>query len=338
MLTTATSPQWQQIYNPTGHLWASTLLAAFPLVVLLVALVLFRLKAHLAALLAAAICFIVAIAFFHMPLHLAVLSTAFGAAYGTFPIFWIIFPVIFLYQLTVKAGRFGLLQGCITGITQDSRLQLLLIAFALGGFFEGAAGFGTPVAVCGTLLIGFGFKPIRAAGLTLLANTAPVALGGLGIPAIALAGVTGLSLHALTGIIATILTPFCVIIPFWLVWVFAGFTAMLEIWPAILVAGVAFAATQLLVARLHGPWLVDISAAVVTIAALLTLLHFWQPRRILNADCEDITDVPQADCRAESPEEARAVVLSAMLPWAILTAGVILWGLPSFSHWLDTFS
>lgn len=333
MLTTATSTQWQQIYNPTGHLWISTLLAAFPLLVLLVALVVFRVKAHLSALLAAAVCLIVAIAFFHMPTHLAILSTLYGAAYGTFPIFWIIFPVIFLYQLTVKAGRFGLLQGCITGITQDSRLQLLLIAFALGGFFEGAAGFGTPVAVCGTLLIGFGFKPIRAAGLTLLANTAPVALGGLGIPVIALAGVTALDLHSLTGIIATILTPFCLIVPFWLIWAFAGFSAMLEIWPAILVAGIAFASTQLLVARIHGPWLVDISAAVVTIAALLTLLRFWQPRRILNADCEDITGLPQADCRPE-----RSVVLSAMLPWAILTAGVILWGLPSFGHWLDTFS
>jgi lactate permease len=338
MLTTATSAQWQQIYNPTGHLWASTLLAALPLIVLLAALVVFRLKAHLSALLAAAVCIVVAIAMFHMPVKLALLSTGFGAAYGAFPIFWIIFPVIFLYQLTVKAGRFGLLQGCITGITQDSRLQLLLIAFALGGFFEGAAGFGTPVAVCGTLLIGFGFKPIRAAGLALLANTAPVAMGGLGIPVIALAGVTGLDLHALTGIVATILTPFCVIVPFWLIWAFAGFTAMLEIWPAVLVAGVAFGATQLVVARLHGPWLVDISAAVVTIVALLVLLRFWQPRRILDANCEDITHAPQADCRSESPEEARTIVLSAMLPWAILTLGVILWGTPTFSHWLDTFS
>jgi lactate permease len=333
MLTTATSPQWQQIYNPTGHLWASTLLAALPLIVLLVALVVFRLKAHLSALLAATICIIVAIAMFHMPTKLALLSTGFGAAYGAFPIFWIIFPVIFLYQLTVKAGRFGLLQGCITGITQDSRLQLLLIAFALGGFFEGAAGFGTPVAVCGTLLIGFGFQPIRAAGLALLANTAPVAMGGLGIPVIALAGVTGLDLHALTGIIATILTPFCVIVPFWLIWAFAGFTAMLEIWPAVLVAGIAFGTTQLLVARLHGPWLVDISAAVVTIAALLILLRFWQPRRILNANCEDITHLPQADCRPE-----RSIVFRAMLPWAVLTLGVILWGTPTFSHWLDSFS
>src|SRR6202012_4802515 len=142
-----------------------------------------------------------------------------------------------------------------------------------------------------------------------------------------------LDLHSLTGIVATILTPFCVIVPFWLICVFARFTALLEIWPAILVAGVAFATTQLLVARLHGTWLVDISAAVVTIAALLTLLRFWQPRRILNADCEDITGLPQADCRPE-----RAVVLSAMVPWAILTAGVILWGLPSFGHWLDSFS
>jgi lactate permease len=327
------APQWRQIYNPTGHLWLSSLLAALPLIVLLVAVVVLRWKAHVAALLASGTCILVAIGMFHMPVGLGLLSAVFGAAYGIFPIFWIIFPVIFLYQLTVKAGAFGLLQGCLTGITQDSRLQLLVVAFALGGFFEGAAGFGTPVAVCGTLLIGFGFSPLRASVFALMANTAPVAFGGLGIPVVALAGVTNFDLHSLTSAIATILTPFCILVPIWLIWAFAGFAAMLEVWPAVLVAGVTFGAVQLLVARLHGPWLVDITASAVTIGALLLLFRFWQPARVLDAEGNDITGkVP--DCAA--PE--RSAILKAILPWAVLTVGLILWGSPQFGHFLDSFS
>lgn len=330
---TLTEPQWRQIYNPTGHLWLSSLLAALPLIVLLVAVVVLRWKAHVAALLASATCILVAIGLFHMPVRLGLLSALFGAAYGIFPIFWIIFPVIFLYQLTVKAGAFSLLQGCLTGITQDSRLQLLVVAFALGGFFEGAAGFGTPVAVCGTLLIGFGFSPLQASVFALMANTAPVAFGGLGIPVVALAGVTSFDVHNLTSVIATILTPFCVLVPIWLIWAFAGFAAMLEVWPAVLVAGVTFGAVQLLVARLHGPWLVDITASAVTIAALLLLFRFWQPARVLNAEGNDITG-KLPDC--VTPE--RSAVLKALLPWGILTLGLILWGSPQFSHFLDSFS
>ncbi|MES2393550.1 MAG: L-lactate permease [Acidobacteriota bacterium] len=329
-----TTPEpWHQIYDPAGHLWLSTLLAGLPFIFLLVGLAVFRLKAHVCAPMAAALCLIVAIALFHMPAKLAFLAAAYGAAYGAFPIFWIIFPVIFLYQLTVKAGRFSLLHGCITGITQDSRLQLLVVAFALGAFFEGAAGFGTPVAVCGTLLIGFGFSPLRAAALALLANTAPVAFGGLGIPVVALAGITGLDLHHLTAIVATLLTPFCILVPFWLIWAFAGFAAMIEVWPAILVAGVTFGGTQLLIARIHGPWLVDISASAVSIAAMLLLFQFWQPRRILNSEGE-VADSSIAAC--ENP--TREQVLRALLPWAILTAGVTLWGTPAFTHWLNSFS
>lgn len=311
----------------------SSLLAALPLVVLLVAVVVLRWKAHVAALLASGVCVLVAIGFFHMPVGLGLLAAAFGAAYGIFPIFWIIFPVIFLYQLTVKAGSFSLLQGCLTGITQDSRLQLLVVAFALGGFFEGAAGFGTPVAVCGTLLIGFGFSPLQAAAYALMANTAPVAFGGLGIPVVALAGVTNFDIHSLASMIATILTPFCILVPFWLIWAFAGFAAMLEVWPAILVAGGTFGVIQLLVARLYGPWLVDIFASAMTIGALLVLFRFWQPARVLDAGGNDITRKLRD---STSPE--RSAILRAILPWGILTLGLILWGMPQFSHFLDSFS
>lgn len=320
---------WPQSYDPTHHWWLSTAFAALPLLALLVALLGPRLKAHVSALIALAVALFVVIVIFHMPLGLAFLSTIYGAAYGLFPIFWIIFPVIFLYKLTIRSGRFGHLQDCLVGVTQDSRLQLLLIAFAFGAFFEGAAGFGTPVAVCGTILIGLGFAPLEAAGLTLLANTAPVAFGGLGIPIIALHGVTGLDTLVLTRVVSTLITPFCVLVPFWLIWVFVGFKKMLEVWPAILITGVTFGVTQLLVARLHGPWLVDISASVVTIGVLVLFLRVWHPKRILNARRETVERVTRKDGGSSR------TVVGAAIPWVVLAVCVAVWGTPHFSLWLD---
>jgi lactate permease len=327
------SAHWAQGYDPTHHWWLSTAWAALPLLVLLTTIVGFKLKAHRAALLALATAFAIAVFVFHMPVILASLAAAYGAGYGLFPIFWIIFPVIFMYHLTVKAGRFVLLQQCMTDITEDSRLQLLLIAFCLGAFFEGAAGFGTPVAVCGTILLGLGFKPVQAAGLALLANTAPVAFGGLGIPIIALHGVTGLDTLVLTRVIAVLLTPFCILVPFWLIWAYAGFKAMLEVWPAIFVAGVTFAFTQLMIARLHGPWLVDIIASVVTITALVLFLRVWKPKRILNAKLEDVTHLSRGVTAGRA-----SVVFRAALPWIILTMFVTLWGAPKYGAWVDGLS
>lgn len=329
----AKTAHWAQGYDPTHHWWLSTAWAVLPLLVLLTTIVGLKLKAHRAALLALATAFAIAVFVFHMPVILASLAAVYGAGYGLFPIFWIIFPVIFMYHLTVKAGRFDLLQQCMTDITEDSRLQLLLIAFCLGAFFEGAAGFGTPVAVCGTVLLGLGFKPVQAAGLALLANTAPVAFGGLGIPIIALHGVTGLDTLVLTRVVAVLLTPFCLLVPFWLIWAYAGFKAMLEVWPAILVAGVTFALTQLTVARLHGPWLVDIVASVVTITALVLFLRVWKPKRILNAKLEDVTH------QSRGVNAGRAsVVFRAALPWIILTVFVTLWGAPKYGAWVDGLS
>lgn len=325
--------RWLQVYNPSDYWQLSTFWAALPLIVLLVTLVGLKLKAHLAALISLALALAIAVAIFHMPSHLAFLATAFGAAYGLFPIFWIVFPVIFMYQLTVRAGRFGLLQECLVKVTEDSRLQLLLIAFIFGAFFEGAAGFGTPVAVCGTILIGLGFPPIQAAGMALLANTAPVAFGALGTPVIALHGVTGLDTLLLTRVIATLLTPFCVIVPFWLIWAFAGFKSMMEVWPAILVAGVTFGSTQLLIARLHGPWLVDISSAIISLVVFVLFLRIWKPKRILNAICQDITHLP----RSLNRNHAR-VVFRAAVPWAILTLFVAVWGTPQFTAWINSIS
>lgn len=327
------SATWSQSYDPAHHWWLSTLWAALPLLLLLVLLIGFKLKAHAAALIALAAALIVAAAIFHMPAHLAMLATVLGAGYGLFPIFWIIFPVIFMYQLTVRAGRFKLLHECLVGVTEDSRLQLLLIAFLFGAFFEGAAGFGTPVAVCGTILLGLGFSSLEAAGLTLLANTAPVAFGALGIPVIALAGVTGLNTLVLTHAIAALLTPFCLLVPFWLIWVYAGYKAMLEIWPAILIAGATFGGSQLLIAELHGPWLVDITAAVVSLTVFVLFLKIWKPKRILNAARQDVTHLPSSLSRSHAK-----VAIKAAVPWIILTLCVAVWGTPKFTTWIDSIS
>lgn len=324
---------WPQQYDPAHHWVLSTLAAALPLAVLLIALIGLRAKAHVSALLALSSALLIAIALFRMPLGLALLSTAFGAAYGLFPTFWIVFPVILLYQLTIRAGRLEILQRCLVDVTADSRLQLLLIAFSFGAFFEGAAGFGTPVAVCGSILIGLGFGPIEAAGLALLANTAPVAFGGLGIPIIALHGVTGLDTLLLARVISGLLAPFCVLVPFWLIWAYAGFRAMVEVWPAILVTGATFSITQLVVASIQGPALVDICASVASMAALILFLRIWKPKRILNARRQDVTHLPLG-ARGSS----RGELLRASVPWLILTLLVSMWGAPTLARGLDLIS
>jgi L-lactate permease len=258
---------WPQNYDPTGHWWLSALVAALPIVVLLGSLALLHMKAHYSALLGLATSIICAIWFFRMPAQLAGKTAVLGAGYGLLPIGWIILNVIFMYQLTCEAGLFKVLQDSLTGITQDRRLQLLLIAFSFGAFFEGAAGFGTPVAVTAAVLIGLGFKPLEASGLSLIANTAPVAYGAIGTPLIALQGVTGLDLLQLSAQAGRILPFFSILVPFWLLWAFAGFAGMLEVWPAALVAGLFFAIPQYLVSNYHGPWLVDVISAVISMAA-----------------------------------------------------------------------
>jgi lactate permease len=321
--------QWRQNYDPAGSWPLSTTFAALPIVALLGAIAIARLKAHLAALIGLLIALLVATAAYHMPMRLALTTAVFGAGYGLFPISWIILPVIFLYQLTVKTGRFLALQQSLTNITDDGRLQLLLIAFALGAFIEGAGGFGAPVAVCGAILISLGFRPIQAAGLSLIANTAPVAFGSLGIPVIALHAVTGLSTSLLSKVVALILAPFCLLIPFWLIWIYAGFKAMLEVWPALLLAGVTFGGTQWAVAALFGPALVDIAAAMMTMAVLIGFLRFWKPRRILNAQGADITSTPR------KTDQTRGATFKAWLPWMTLSVSVLLWGIPRFSQSID---
>src|SRR5580692_571733 len=276
----ASDKPWAQAYDPLGHWWLSTICAAIPIIVLLGTLAFLHMKAHYSAVLGLVTALVIASGIFHMPVKMASITAIYGACYGLFPIGWIILNVIFLYRMTCATGRFKVLQESMTGITQDTRLQLLLIAFSFGAFFEGASGFGTPVAVTAALLIGLGFKPLEASGLSLIANTAPVAYGALGTPIIALAAVTGYSENILGAQVGRILPFFSVLVPFWLVWAYAGYKGMKEIWPAIAMAGVTFAIPQFLVSNYHGPWLTDIVAAIVSMLCLILFLKMWQPKTI----------------------------------------------------------
>lgn len=324
---------WPQVYDPVHAAWLSTLLAALPIIVLLGGLAVFRLRAHVAALLGLGTALAVSVAVFTMPAGLALRTAAMGAAYGLFPIGWIILNVIFLYQLTVETGSFKVMQDSLTGITRDRRLQLLLIAFSFGAFFEGAAGFGTPVAVTAAILIGLGFPPLQASGLSLLANTAPVAFGALGTPIIALAGVTGLDIRDLSAMVGRQLPFFSILIPFWLVWAFCGFRKTREVWPALLVAGSCFAVPQFLISNFHGPWLVDILSSVLSIAALIFFLRFWKPGSVHRLPGESENE--RGSVVANAPVHSRKEIARAWMPWLVLSLVVFLWGIPQVKSFLD---
>jgi lactate permease len=322
---------WPQTYDPLGSLALSTLLAALPVVVLLGTLALLRWPAHLAALAGLASALVIAVVPFGMPAPMALASAGYGAMYGLLPIGWIVLNVIFLYRLTDERGLFDVLRHSITTVTDDRRLQLLVVAFCFGAFFEGAAGFGTPVAVTGAILIGLGFPPLAASGLSLIANTAPVAFGALGTPIIALQSVTGLDLHELSAMVGRQLPFFSVIVPFWLVWAFAGWKGTIEVWPAILVAGVGFAVPQYLVSNYHGPWLVDVVAAVVSLALITAFLRVWHPKTRWGGATDPTTTAP-------APRADSSIVWRAWMPWLILSVIVFAWGLPSAKAWLDSVS
>jgi len=328
---------WSQLYDPFGNLWISTILAAVPVIVLLGAIGIFEMKAHLAALLGLVSALLIAIVVFGMPSGMALMSAVYGAGFGLWPIGWIILNVIFLYQLTAEKGEFDVLQRSIRNISDDRRLQLLFIAFSFGAFFEGAAGFGTPVAVSAAMLMGLGFSPLSAAGLSLIANTAPVAYGALGTPVIALAAVTGLDLLELSGMIGRQLPFFSLIVPFWLIWAFVGFRKMLEVWPAVLVAGVSFAIPQYLVSNFHGPWLVDVVAAIVSMVCLALFLRVWHPAEPMTEAPRDWSSKDVVDEAHEHPTDvtSRPAVVKAWTPWIILSVFVFVWGTPQFKSFLD---
>jgi lactate permease len=324
---------WHQVYDPLSSAGLSTLLAALPIVILLGGLAIFRLRAHVAALLGLGASLLTAVLVFSMPAGMALRTAGLGAAYGLFPIGWIILNVIFLYDLTVEKGHFKVMQDSLTGITRDRRLQLLLIAFSFGAFFEGAAGFGTPVAVTAAILIGLGFAPLAASGLSLIANTAPVAFGALGTPIVALAGVTGIDVRQLSAMVGRQLPFFSLLIPFWLVWAFCGFRKMKEVWPALVVAGVSFAVPQFLISNYHGPWLAGVGAAVISMAVLVVFLLKWRPKTILTVAGEEEAEPPLARPRLTAGDLVRA-----WMPWLILSVFVFLWGIPQVKAFLDGLS
>ena len=368
---------WTQSYNPLGNLLLSSLVAALPVVVLLGLLAFFHVKAHFAAIAGLVVSMLVAVFVYGMPVSLAASSAVNGAAFGLFPIGWIVLCAIFVYDITVETGKFEVIKETIASLADDRRLQALLIAFSFGAFIEGAAGFGTPVAISAAMLIGLGFKPLEAAGIALIGNTAPVAYGALGTPIIALARVTGLPLEALSAMVGRQLPFFSVLVPFWLVWVIAGWRGMREVWPACAVSGMSFAVVQFLISNYHGPWVVDIAGAIASILSLVVLLKFWQPRTIWRfahereavalgngpanvsgrhpgepspagvLELEGRTELEMAPevvleeatpLRPARTRPTRREALLAWMPWIILSVLVFLWGMPQIKALLNSVS
>jgi lactate permease len=331
---------WDQHYNPLGNAALSTIAAAVPVVTLLVLIASGKVKAHLAAIIALIVANIITIAIFTMPAGMSVRASLLGVVIGFFPIGWIVLNVIFLYRITVETGRFELLQRAIGGVTTDRRLQLLLIAFAFGAFFEGASGFGTPVAITGAVLIGLGFSPLAASGLSLIANTAPVAYGALGTPIQGLASVTGLDPYVLGAMVGRQLPLFSLIVPFWLIWAFAGWRGMVAIWPAVLVTGVSFAVPQFVISNYINPWIVDIGASLISMGCLILFLQVWQPRELWLSPALRGKDESAATMAPAKPlntaKLSQAQLWSALLPWIIVCAVMLIWGSGSFKTWANS--
>jgi lactate permease len=331
---------WNQIYNPLGNAALSTIAAAIPVVTLLVLIASGKVKAHIAAVIALVVANLITIFVYTMPAAMSVKASLLGVVIGFFPIGWIVLNVIFLYRIAVETGRFELLKRAIGGVTADRRLQLLLIAFAFGAFFEGASGFGTPVAITGAVLIGLGFSPLAASGLSLIANTAPVAYGALGTPIQGLASVTGFDPYILGAMVGRQLPFFSLLVPFWLIWAFAGWKGMKDIWPAILVTGVSFAVPQFVISNYINPWIVDIGASLVSMGCLILFLKVWQPKELWLSPVLGGKDESAATMKATPPLDktplTQAQLWGALLPWIIVCIVMLIWGNGAFKTWANS--
>jgi lactate permease len=315
---------WYQIYNPLNNSTLSTLIAIVPIVLLLALLLFSRIKAYLSAFLALTCAMVIAVSFFQMPAIKAAASLTYGVLYGFLPIGWIVLNVFFLFRVLSKAGVIDRLRAALITITDDKRLQLLIVAFCFGAMLEGATGFGTPVAITAAILIGLGFSPLQASILSLLANTAPVAYGGLGTPIVALQGVTGLDLKQLSGMVGLLLTPFGVIVPVWLIWAYAGWKKTKELLPVLLAAGISFAITQLVVSTYHGPWLVGVLAGLVSLGVTLVAIRIYKRKVIIQ--------------HKEKPHPNPKLTIESYkiwLPWLVLVLLVLIWGIPQVKSFLD---
>jgi lactate permease len=330
---------WNQIYNPLGNTALSTIAAAIPVVTLLVLIASGKVKAHIAAIIAVIVANLITILVFTMPAGMSIRASILGVVSGFFPIGWIVLNVIFLYRITVATGKFELLKRAVGGVTEDRRLQLLLIAFSFGAFFEGASGFGTPVAITGAVLIGLGFSPLAASGLSLIANTAPVAYGALGTPIQGLATVTGIDPFLLGAMVGRQLPIFSLMVPFWVVWAFAGWKGMKDVWPAILVTGVSFAVPQFVISNFINPWIVDIGASLISMGCLILFLKVWQPKVLWLSPVLRGNDESAATMTKPTPMDKTPLTQSelwgALLPWIIVCILMLIWGNDAFKVWAN---
>jgi lactate permease len=321
---------WTQVYDPLGHWWLSSLAAAIPILVLLGLLAGVKARPHLCAIAGAASAILCAILVFGMPARLAVTSFVYGVSFGLLKIVWIVVAAVYLYDISVDTGQFEIMKHSVAAITQDRRLQLLLVAFCFGAFIEGAAGFGAPVAIAGAFMIGLGFEPFHAAALNLIANTAPVAWGAIGTPVHTLAVVSALPESDLNAMIGRILPIMSVIVPFWLVRAMVSWSETFEVLPAILVVGISFAGTQFFWSNYMDSNLVDIVSGIVSIVATLLFLRIWQPRRVWRFAHERSAPVtPAIHAGAPASHYTAGQITRAWLPFAVLSVFVLLWGLPS---------
>jgi lactate permease len=323
---------WQHNYEPIGgSLGVSAVVAAIPILVLFFMLGVIRKPAWMSALAALASAMVVALLAYGMPIQLALISTVYGAAYGLFPIAWIVFTSIMLYRLAVDTGKFEIIKDSVGSLTDDRRLQAMFIAFSFGAFIEGAAGFGAPVAVSGAMLAGLGFSPFYAAGICLLANTAPVAFGSIGIPVITLANVTGLPVLALSSMVGRLCAMISVIIPGYLIVVMTGPKRALEVLPAIIACGLSFAGMQFYVSNYIGPELTDIMSSLTCIIVMVFVLKFWKPKTIMRLE----TDKPVTVAMKRHPAGA---IFMAWVPYLLLVVFVLAWGDPTIKAWIDRFT
>jgi len=313
---------WSQVYDPLGNLWLSAFVAAIPIIFYFVALAVLRLKGHVAGTITVALSLLVAVLFYKMPVSMALASAANGFLYGLWPIAWIIISAVFLYKITVKTGQFEIIRSSVVSLTEDQRLQMLLVGFSFGAFLEGAAGFGAPVAITAALLVGLGFNPLYAAGLCLLANTAPVAFGAMGIPITVASQITGISAMKIGQMAGRQLPLLSMLVPFWIIAIMDGWRGIRETFPAILVAGLSFAITQFLTANYIGPELPDITSALMSLICLAVFLNFWKPKHIFR--------FPGQEIATKTQRYPLGTIFKAWSPFLILTAIVTIWSLPFF--------
>lgn len=313
---------WQQIYNPLGNLWLSSLVAAIPIIFFFLGLTVFRLKGHIAGTITVFLAMLVAIFFYGMPIHTTLAAAANGFLYGLWPIAWIIVTAVFLYKITVKTGQFEIIRSSVVSLTEDQRLQMLLVGFSFGAFLEGAAGFGAPVAITASLLVGLGFNPLYAAGLCLITNTAPVAFGAMGIPIIVAAQVSGGDAFKIGAMAGRQLPLLSLIVPLWVILVMDGWRGVKETWPAIVVAGATFAITQFFTSNFIGPELPDITSALVSLISLTIFLKFWKPKRIFRFPGQEVT--------IKAQQHTAGQIFKAWSPFLILTIFVTIWSIKPF--------